>query len=272
MFGFKSRKFKNLESKISSLEKELNDQLIIIEKLKSDNTALRISNQSMSKTFQSALLEKTKYEERQKQLIPSYNAAMKRIDDALKDMHLTPELVNAFHHNYNQELYLQSIKEAVLQHSFDKPPIVEKIDIYAKIHSTSSKEIYRTTLTECSCSDHRFRDRPCKHMLYLAFILGLLQINQKEYRFTNQIISENYATIRHQKEEISCKKEYIRGQEIKQEKLEHKNQQLKKRNENLSNEIEKIINDSIFEATRISAKVQSEIDEIRFNKNRKSKK
>ena len=60
----------------------------------------------------------------------------------------------------------------------------------------SSDESYTATLNECTCMDFSIRRRPCKHMYYLAFQLGLISdlpiYNKKKSKFKAKAEIEKY--------------------------------------------------------------------------------
>lgn len=80
-------------------------------------------------------------------------------------------------------------------YSLDKPTLslksISKFDVQVKIATTSGQGEYTTSLTECTCNDFKFnrkRQTPCKHMMYLAFSLGVLQQKTLDERvFEKQI-------------------------------------------------------------------------------------
>ena len=60
----------------------------------------------------------------------------------------------------------------------------------------SSDEPYTATLNECTCMDFSIRRRPCKHMYYLAFQLGLISdlpiYNKRKSKFKAKEEIEKY--------------------------------------------------------------------------------
>ena len=44
----------------------------------------------------------------------------------------------------------------------------------------SGENVYYPTLTECTCPDFQTRGGVCKHMLYLAYTLGILQLGRSQ--------------------------------------------------------------------------------------------
>lgn len=49
----------------------------------------------------------------------------------------------------------------------------------AGLYSTPSHTFYHTTLRSCDCEEFATTKKPCKHILYLAYTLGVLQTNQE---------------------------------------------------------------------------------------------
>ena len=113
----------------------------------------------------------------------SYKA---KLDEELRHinlcMQLSPALIAPVSNLCDIESYQSSIMQGILQHAFDAPPDILSLKIEAEIHSVTTNEKYTTSLSSCTCNDRKFRDRPCKHMLYLAYLLGLLQIDQKAHK------------------------------------------------------------------------------------------
>lgn len=65
---------------------------------------------------------------------------------------------------------------------------MDNIEFKAEFASHSDKEVdkYITSLTGCTCKDFKFskEKRPCKHMLYLAYSIGALQLNSEKFNET----------------------------------------------------------------------------------------
>lgn len=77
--------------------------------------------------------------------------------------------------------YLQGIVKGRLLNAFKKDFTfyLTKFELEAKI--ISENKTYTTTLSTCTCDDFRFRGVPaCKHMLFLAYSLGVLQIYREK--------------------------------------------------------------------------------------------
>lgn len=145
--------------------------------------------------------------EKQKLLKEKHKAIEEAKQEVLNLFAFHPKLVELFLEGIDKQQYYDSIMQSVLQHAFENPPQVLKVDIYARIHSATSDKIYITTLNECSCPDHGIRHRPCKHMLYLAYLLGLLQIDQKAQREATEIYNDLGVEIAELRESISQERE-----------------------------------------------------------------
>ena len=60
---------------------------------------------------------------------------------------------------------------------FENIGFFSHVSISAQIHSDLTS-FYKTSLADCNCPDFRKTNRPCKHMLYLAFHVGVLSIKK----------------------------------------------------------------------------------------------
>lgn len=237
-------------------------------KLKQEIELLKDKNQQLEKEIETALNEKQEYLKKRDELIPKYRAAMKELDDAIRLMRPRPELLQCFSCNFNIQAYLDGIKNAILQHAFDTPPKIKKINfnIEAKIHSSSTDEIYTTTLSSCTCSYNQKKHKICKHSLYLAYLIGLLQIAQKDTAYSVRILSENYSQITQQKKELSYHLEKINIQKQRYKAFTKEIEALEERMRTLDDEVEEIINGAIAEAGRITLTAEEEANQLKNKK------
>lgn len=60
---------------------------------------------------------------------------------------------------------------------FENIEFISSIRISASIHSKSGP-IYDTSLTHCNCTDYGRTKQPCKHMLFLAYHVGVMSIRK----------------------------------------------------------------------------------------------
>lgn len=70
----------------------------------------------------------------------------------------------------NLEMYLEIDEKKIRAAEKLLDPVLCKDESLAEFTSSSSGEIYRTTLNTCSCRDFSTRGGPCKHMIRLAMI------------------------------------------------------------------------------------------------------
>ena len=80
---------------------------------------------------------------------------------------------------YNVSEWIERIQAGRLINAVNSNLSIKNLSVTADI--LSEDIIYRgTTLTYCSCQDHKFTHKPCKHMLYLAYTLSVLQLDPKK--------------------------------------------------------------------------------------------
>ena len=106
---------------------------------------------------------------------------------------------------------LDRVIEGRLNNAFDSNLSIENFT--TEFPSSDKTKTYTTTLTSCTCPDYigvppnyKKNPLPCKHMLYLAYTLGVLQLNQTEtqekYWISVQRISENAEKIKELEKQI----------------------------------------------------------------------
>lgn len=77
---------------------------------------------------------------------------------------------------WNLEDVYNSIYKGRLENAFNSKILIDDLNITAQINSNGN--VYsNVTLDHCECMDFQINKKPCKHMLYLAYALGALQIN-----------------------------------------------------------------------------------------------
>ena len=79
---------------------------------------------------------------------------------------------------------LRRVNDGKLNDAFESQLRLININITADVESSkkNATDVYRVSLNGCECEDFKFRKQPCKHMVYLAYELGVLQINQNYCR------------------------------------------------------------------------------------------
>lgn len=160
-----------------------------------------------------------------RQLTPS-------IDDFLPDSHLNR---------------LEALQQHVLDNRFfnvyNERPEIRELKFEARIKSSANEEIYYTTLDSCTCKDFKFnrKGKPCKHILYLAYIIGLLQVNQKLEEPSIQKIASNIKKAQDLDAEIKWREQQIKLQTNSIKKLENAKIEL----QSFVNETKDIISEKI---------------------------
>ena len=127
--------------------------------------------------IQAAKQEEKHYVEKRQDLINRYNKAKAELDtnahrQALEMLSYSNDLLLAFAPQCDISELHQGIMEGKLQKIFDAPPEINDLRISVKVKSQNG--IYITTLKDCSCKDFQFRKKPCKHMIYLYYIVSML--------------------------------------------------------------------------------------------------
>ena len=116
---------------------------------------------------------------------------------------VTRAINKTFHLQYNVPSFFESVTQNRLNRAFQKDIVIDRFSCEVYIHS--GNEPYQVSLTQCTCQDYTMRRRntpagnpvdPCKHMLFLAYTLGLLQNSYQErnLRINRSIESLNTLT------------------------------------------------------------------------------
>lgn len=77
----------------------------------------------------------------------------------------------------------EGLADGKLESAFDSDLTMTQVELSATIRSRHTDEQfynYRVTLNDCTCPDFRFRRKPCKHMVYLAYCAGVISYKQPE--------------------------------------------------------------------------------------------
>ena len=127
--------------------------------------------------YQSAKLEEKRYYETRQDLVKRYNRAKAELDtnahhQALEMLSYSNDFLLTFAPQCDIAELHQGIMEGKLQKVFNSPPTMNDLKISVKIKSGNG--IYITTLKDCSCKDFQFRKKPCKHMIYLYYVVSML--------------------------------------------------------------------------------------------------
>ena len=197
-FGKKDRdkaqqEIDKLSSKIWKLENEIRDLKRENNNLHAENDALICKNVDLGNRLGEALSHKATNSSLTKELknkTEELDALETRITNGqlylseLLDINsstkpLSQAIRQTFRSEYNVNSFFDSITANRLNNAFKSKLVLEDLEFSAKIHSGT--EIYDTTLNRCNCNSFlNKRTMPCKHMIYLAYSLGLLQFNENE--------------------------------------------------------------------------------------------
>ena len=122
---------------------------------------------------------------------------------------------------------LDSVMTGRLNNAFDSKLSIESFT--TEFPSSDATKTYTTTLTSCTCPDYtgvppytKKNPLPCKHMLYLAYTLGVLQLNQNETQ------AKYWVSVQRVNEKVKERKE-----------LEAEIKKLKRKIESLNQTVEK---------------------------------
>ena len=150
--------------------------------------------------------EANRYISTRDNLVARYNNAISQLDSDVRrralDMlsYSNDLLLNIAPQCDIPELH-QSIFEGRLLKAFESPPIISNVKISALVKSPNGT--YTTTLENCTCQDFHFRNHPCKHMLYLYYIIGMLQVDKPLMDEAVQRINDLISQIKDKNEDIN---------------------------------------------------------------------
>ncbi len=248
MFNQK-RKLSQEIDKLKNENKSLQQQLIdantkedeLLEKVTKLHYDLREKEKEISIAKEEASKEKESYISKRKELIERYNNNKLEIENRIR---IRSELIEPLKKHCNVEGFYQSMLQGILNNAFKKPPLIEEFNVSARIVSSNSKEVYSVNLFECTCTDYRIRKRPCKHILYLAYLFALLQIEQKS---AEPLIKElhdyinNVEKLRSEKKDLESKIYVLKYMFAEEEqeistKRRQLNEQARKEAENIKSE------------------------------------
>lgn len=200
---------------ISKIVENIRDiRQISLQKLKEDNEKEQLRSleldkreESLKKASEEFETEKKRFVSEKKKLYDSYYAERDNLRNRFqisvnnRAIDMLPELkavledekkafefvlneYNSFFSNTTRKL-LEGIEIGRLHNYFDNANDYYFTDFSVIVHNKQPKKNdtspYKTTLTSCGCYDFRKRGVPaCKHMLFLAYSLGILQIYREK--------------------------------------------------------------------------------------------
>ncbi len=128
-------------------------------------------------------------------------AQLTSIDDNSKLISQT--IRNTFRKNYNIYSFFDSITTNRLNNAINSDLSILNSQFACDMRSDNN--VYHVTLTSCTCDDFIHRHKPCKHILFFAYSLGLLQFNEKEIDKYTKISVEKLNRITQEKTDLDKK-------------------------------------------------------------------
>ena len=128
-------------------------------------------------------------------------AQLTSIDDNSKLISQT--IRNTFRKNYNIYSFFDSITTNRLNNAINSDLSILNSKFACDMRSDNN--VYHITLTSCTCDDFIHRHSPCKHILFFAYSLGLLQFNEKEIDKYTKISMEKLNRITQEKNDLDKK-------------------------------------------------------------------
>lgn len=181
------------KQKVSSLEKNIQDQQNTIDSLRLELSSL---NESVVADNKIRLQDKEKYEAEISRLrLVIADQSVKTADTSEKDKKIAElqafqdifypkmeELSKKYSSIFAGYPTLDSFYQQVIDKRFHRSLVEDisfgnKIDIECQI--VSSGKVYTTSLTKCSCTDFVIRKVVCKHMLFLSYNIGVILLNRQ---------------------------------------------------------------------------------------------
>lgn len=121
----------------------------------------------------------------------NYEVIKTREQEQIDINSLMHNLSHAFNDYEVLNKYYRGVTKGKLENAFSTNLTISKIlkfDLEAEIISKSDKKIskYNTTFESCTCEDYKFRCQKegtvCKHMLYLMYSFGVLQLQPERLK------------------------------------------------------------------------------------------
>lgn len=191
------------EEQISNLQEMVEDQARTIEQLRQSSSLptprpiISISQSELLARQRRAFSEeKAEFEKQQKEATRIYQEALNNLNFV-------------FFNTYDVGQNLERVVDGRLINAFDSNLSFMHFDVDAlvrSIHKDGTEKIYSTTLSQCDCDDFKSNQKPCKHMLFLAYHVGALQINRVEceryYDMSVETLNQNAKRIKSQEAKL----------------------------------------------------------------------
>lgn len=225
--------------KIKKLSEDLLDAKLNDEKNNQTIKELRKENERLSKN-QNLYLECV---DKSKQLKHENEELQKQNESLSKFRNLSLECIDNINQQFKTQYDTYSFFDAITENRLNNA-LKTKLDINtlsAEIYSENSQVPYKVSLSSCTCPDYSGRNNykkstpfPCKHMLYLAYTLNLLQQCQKEESYAKNVMLLNLNKMSLDTKKAKNQRDNIRNDiaELKKQ-LKHENEELEKTKQEL---------------------------------------
>ena len=189
-----------------------------IRSLKAENANLSSSYQELSQTLYSMHTENNRLSSELSSMshIAHFQNCKALVSKELFQVRKNPS--SFFKLNFSQYDVCDSIFNGKIAKAFSSNlTFVDPMEVSCKIQSGIN--IYETTLSSCSCKDFEIHKKPCKHMLYLQYFLGIIQLDRhilaKNFEDRITLLSEKSEQL--QRESLECSKQRQKAEDsIKQ--------------------------------------------------------
>ncbi len=174
------------------------------EKAAQQVTSLRAQLERKALDSLSAQINETADAKRRADDLIRENEALKK--ELLQKMSLPPPVAPMISKFCDIRAFHKSIWEKRLFNALSSPPKILSFTPSMSVlpQSDKTKSQYDVTLEKCTCKDWK-RDQPCKHVLYLAYILGMLQINRKLIDPALEKLNSTIVQLKNEEKELSKK-------------------------------------------------------------------
>ena len=175
--------------------------------------------------------------------IQTIKELQKQNESLSKFRNLSLECIDNINQQFKTQYDTYSFFDAITENRLNNA-LKTKLDINtlsAEIYSENSQVPYKVSLSSCTCPDYSGRNNykkstpfPCKHMLYLAYTLNLLQQCQKEESYAKNIMLLNLNKMSLDTKKAKNQRDNIRNDiaELKKQ-LKHENEELEKTKQEL---------------------------------------
>lgn len=157
---------KHQRERCATLEKDYTDLSFDFETLKKENADLRKQLKTSSSSETPHIMEFEKY----------------KIKENVFYRQTLQNLQSVFYQDYDISKLLDAVVDGRLNNAFGSELSFVNVNVESyiqSIHDNGTQKTYRVTLNECNCGSFK---QPCKHRVFLAYSLGILQVNREDCR------------------------------------------------------------------------------------------